>query len=1117
MTNEDASQVVVIGSSAGGINALSRLVATLPADFPAPIVLAQHLQPDRPSHLAEILERQSALPVEIVEDRASLRPGVVFVVPANQHVELTPTEIRIRTGGDDHPVPSIDRLLSTAARAFRDGTIAVILTGMGSDGAKGAFEVKQIGGTVVIQNPRTASYPQLPQSLSSDTVDFIEDLEEIGPLLYELVTTAREELQRDDEAALNALLETLHDRNGIDFREFRAATLLRRLRRRMVATGQPTIAAYARYAQRLPEDQRLLIASFLIKVTQFLRDPEYYEFLKTDVLPNIIQEARTRNNHIRIWSAGCATGEEPYSLAILLSEALGDEREMFHIRIFATDLDAEAVEVARKGVYSASAVEVLEPALLERYFTAEGNNFRVKKSIRNLTIFGQQNLGVRAPFPRIDLLVCRNVLIYFNVELQRRLLQLFAFSLRDGGYLALGKAETTTPLADFFAPENQHLKVFRRRGGRPALVAMPTADTLLATPVSESRSSSPPARSDASGSHRAGTGDGVPHVPTDLLLMGLPIGIVVVDRRYDVQAINGMAREFLGIHSPAIGDDLIHLVENVSTEGLKAAIDAAFREQEPPPFAEEVVEPGIERARFLEITCRSGSRLASVSGQETVVISISDVSAHVVKHRELQETLRMRQDELERGESQHRRLLEAHTRLLESNRDLTDINMDLHASNESFLAGNEELQSASEEVETLNEELQATNEELETLNEELQATVEELNTTNDDLQARSHELEELAESLEAERRSSEMERVSHAKILVAMGDAVIVVDGSGNVLLTNAAYDRLFGELRAGSRWIDEHGMSMSGENMPVRRAAKGESFGMQFMVEDGDEKRAYFEANGEPIQVDGHDPGGVVVIRDITDRSLRRMQDQFLATASHELRTPLTVVHGYLGMMQRAFDDETPARLRTYVDLALSQTRRMEELIADLLDAARLQRGRITLDLKPIDLVTVVDRAVQLAQNIAQAQTINFEPAEWRVPVQADAGRIEQVLLNLMTNAVTFAPEASAIDVRLFRENETVCIEVQDYGPGISPENVRRLFAPFFQADSNLHSVQNGLGLGLFISKELVAAHGGTIGVASDVGSGTTFTVRLPASGSTTGEDGSGPPLTPPHVVDGN
>ena len=339
---------------------------------------------------------------------------------------------------------------------------------------------------------------------------------------------------------------------------------------------------------------------------------------------------------------------------------------------------------------------------------------------------------------------------------------------------------------------------------------------------------------------------------------------------------------------------------------------------------------------------------------------------------------------------------------------------------------------------------------------------------------------------------------------------IVVVDRTGAPLLTNPAYDRLFGDTTTDSQWADERGTPLTEEQMPLRRAAAGESFEMGFMVVNGDEKRAYFEASGEPIEIDSDRAGGVVVIRDITDRSLRRMQDEFLATASHELRTPLTVVHGYLGMMQRAFDDDTAPRLRTYVDLALSQTRRMEELIEDLLDAARLQRGSVKLVLKPIDLVPVVERSVQLAQNIAQAQNINFDPAERPLLVDGDSGRIEQVLLNLMTNAVNFAPEAAAIDVRLFRADGMICIEVQDYGPGISAENLRRLFAPFFQSDSNLHSVQNGLGLGLFISKELVAAHGGTIGVTSEVGRGTTFTVRLPASAAQSGDNVSAPSAAP-------
>jgi two-component system CheB/CheR fusion protein len=983
-------------------------------------------------------------------------------------------------------------LLTSAAKAFGDGTIAVILTGMGSDGSAGAGDVKQVGGTVIIQDPRTASYPQLPRSLSPAMVDFVEDLEAIGPLLYELVTSAREELKRDDAAALRALLEDLHGQHGIDFSDYRTPTVVRRLRRRMLATQQPSIAAYTRYVQRHPEERRLLISSFLIKVTQFFRDIEFFDYLKTQVIPDIVEDARNRNNEIRLWSAGCSTGEEAYSLAISLSEVMGEERDLFQVRIFATDLDADAVEFARRGVYPSSAVGHLDPALVSRYFDSNGSNYRVKKSVRTLLVFGQHNLGERAPFPRIDLLVCRNVLIYFTIELQRRVLQLFAFSLRDGGYLALGKAETTTPLPDYFVAENAHLKVHRRRGDH---MVLPTARIQDTAPNMLSRASM--SRDPLSGvDQREGvagmTRESPPQIRSDAVLMLLPMGVVVVDRRYDVQMLNGMARQLLGIHSPAVGDDLIHLIEDLPTEGLRAAVDAALRGEDSPAFTVDVAEPGTDRKCSLEIVCRPGTNDVDSSGNETVIVLISDVTARVEENRRLEQSYEQQREEVERDGAQLKRLIEEQKRLLDSNRELTDINMNLRSSNEAFLAGNEELQSASEEVETLNEELQATNEELETLNEELQATVEELNTTNDDLQARSDELEKLADSLDEEQRASELERLSLSKILISMGDAVVVVDGQGKTLLSNDAYDRRFGDGAWTRQAADDRGIPLSEERMPLRRAALGESFSMQFVQVHGDGRRTYFEANSEPMDADGDGRGGVVVIRDITDRSLRRMQDQFLATASHELRTPLTVVHGYLGMMQRAIDDSNP-KLANFVEMALTQTRRMEALIEDLLDVARLQGGGPKLDLKPIDLVETVSTVVQLAQRIAQVQKINFDPPPSPMKVHGDVGRLEQVLLNLLTNAVTYAPQAETIDVRLSRADGMISIEVQDYGPGIPPDDLGQLFAPFFQSDSTLQSVQNGLGLGLFISKELVTAHGGTIGVSSIVGKGTTFTVRLP------------------------
>jgi len=348
--------LVVIGSSAGGVAALSTLVATLPAGFPAPIVLAQHLSPAHPSHLGDILARHSTLPVRTIAAREPLEPGVVFVVPADRHIEITDGHVGVPVEGAGRPKPSIDLLLSSAAHAYRDRLVAVVLTGTGSDGAAGARAVKQAGGTVVIQNPETASYPAMPRSLAPTTVDIVANLEDIGPLLHDLVTDAPIPGASHEEAPLRTFLEEVRARSGIDFTSYKAPTIGRRLQRRMAATRTGTLADYRAYLHDHPEEYQRLISSFLIKVTEFFRDPALFSYLREQALPPLIDAARGRGNELRLWSAGCATGEEAYSLAILVAEVLGADLDRFTVRIFATDLDATAIDFARRGVYPASAL-----------------------------------------------------------------------------------------------------------------------------------------------------------------------------------------------------------------------------------------------------------------------------------------------------------------------------------------------------------------------------------------------------------------------------------------------------------------------------------------------------------------------------------------------------------------------------------------------------------------------------------------------------------------------------------------------------------------------------------------------------------------------------------------
>src|SRR5581483_5022673 len=550
MADEVLSQLVVIGASAGGIEAVTAVLSALPADFPAPVVIAQHLDPNRTSHLQEILGRASKIPVRSVDGEQRLEAGVAYVVPANWHVEITDSVVRLQATGGDRPRPSIDRLLRSAAESFGEGLIAVILTGSGSDGAAGARYVKEMGGTVVVQNPDTARYPDMPQSLAPNTVDIVANLDAIGPLLHDLATDQYTPARTDDRP-LRALLEQLRERSGIDFNSYKMPTILRRLQRRMVATGTETLNDYLRYVGSHPEEYRRLVSSFLIKVTEFYRDPDLFRYLEEEVLPGLIGSAQHTGNELRVWSAGCATGEEAYSLAIMLVDMLGDQLEQLNVRIFATDLDTDAINFARRGVYPASALAHLPPEVIERHFNRLGDEYEIKKRVRSLVIFGQHDLGQRAPFLRIDLALCRNVLIYFTPELQRRALQLFAFSLRENGYLVLGKAESTSPLPQHFVLEEPRLKVYRRQGERVLIPPARIRDTAPLVPM----------RLITGGRQSDGARLAAPRGPREVerprtgseraehVLLRLPEGVIVVDRRYDIQSINSAARRLLAIHS----------------------------------------------------------------------------------------------------------------------------------------------------------------------------------------------------------------------------------------------------------------------------------------------------------------------------------------------------------------------------------------------------------------------------------------------------------------------------------------------------------------------------------------------------------------------------------------
>jgi two-component system, chemotaxis family, CheB/CheR fusion protein len=907
--------LVVVGSSAGGIEALLTLVASLPQGFPAPIVIAQHLDPQRHSHLQEILASHSTLQVRSVATEEQLQSGIVYVVPADKHVEITAHKVRVKQQGSKRPKPSVDHLLSTAAAAFGERLIAVILTGTGSDGAAGAHAVKAAGGMVIIQNPATAAYPGMPASLAPTTVDIVADLERIGPLLYDLLVGVHVPQWRNKSAKLDTLLDQVREHSGIDFSHYKRPTMERRLQRRFVATGVATLDDYLRFLQGHPDEYGRLITAFLIKVTEFFRDADLFTALRTQVMPEIIAYARNHGNELRLWSAGCATGEEAYSLAMLVDEALGDELSRFNVQIFATDLDEEAIAFARRGVYSSASVAGLPADVLIRYFTRLDGTYEVTKSLRGKVTFGQHDLGQRPPFPRIDLVLCRNVLIYFTTELQRRALQLFAFALRDGGYLALGKAESVQPLATYYAPAHPRVTLFRRHGPRVLAPVLrqhrgdrnDRQDVPLraARPLSSSQQV-PPFRK----SHIASQAESPfpeQRAPTmsetlDTVLLDLALGVAVVDANYDVQFINPFALQLLGIYKPAMGKDLIHLTTSIPTAALRTVIDKTFQAHEPSHMASETViaDSGLRDRGRLQISGYAIADVPEMSGAPDaqlardlpsppkrirgVLLLISEVTdeshgpaktAVHAAHPDPQDASLIPHDrpsptraKVEELSARLKQVSAVTQTLLEANQEFAVTNLALQHANEELLAEHEDAEASAEEVKALNEELQATNEELVTLNEEMEATVEELHASNDDLLVRTRELEQMASSEAALRQDSEARRARLEAILLSVGDAVLVVDSTGKPVLTNQAYAQYFGSATANLVAEDVDGRPLPREATPQYRAAMGEVFTLEFTLLSHGVRR-HFEARGEPVRSEKETGlGGVVTIREITERA---------------------------------------------------------------------------------------------------------------------------------------------------------------------------------------------------------------------------------------------------------
>ncbi len=721
---EVPSRVVGIGGSAGGLEAFSELLRYLPSKTGMAFVFIQHLEPKQRSRLPEILSRITKMPVEVASDGLPVRPNHVYAMPAG--IDLTvkdgmlKLEPRVDTAGRHLP---IDHFFRSLAESQGETAVAVILSGMGNDGAAGLKAIKENGGTTFAQTERSAQHPSMPAAaVESGYVDIVGTPRGIAGELNNLAQSRpfkRSKKKVIPESSLRSIFTLLRSRTEVDFSQYRKTTVRRRIQRRMAVHRLDSLDEYLAFLKRNPEEVESLYKEMLIHVTGFFREPETFEVLQTTVLPRLL-ERRGRNDPIRIWLPGCSTGEEAYSLAIIMTEFFDSHAESPGAQIFATDVSERVLEIARKGVFDPAIGTDVSKERLRRFFVKIDRGYQINKQIRDLCVFARQNVLRDPPFSRLDLISCRNVLIYFESAAQKKLIPFFHYALKPGGFLLLGGAETVGDFSDLFEPVDTRTKLFAKRSVQsPPLSSMDVElagpqDTALRDLVAQSNLMLPDIRRE-----------------TDRILMTkyCPPAIVV-DSGMKIIQFRGNVAPYLDPEPGEASLDLFKMIRSSLEVPIRSTINDA-KKSNAPVRKDGIVVQGSGQRQFLNLEVVPMTR-PGVREQcflllfEESRIAIPKLRAGKPKKGQ-PSVVDAQIDQLEQELATTREHLQS---LIE---EQESTNEELRSANEEIQSSNEELQSTNEELETAKEELQSTNEELITLNEELKSGNVELNEVNNDL------------------------------------------------------------------------------------------------------------------------------------------------------------------------------------------------------------------------------------------------------------------------------------------------------------------------------------------------------------------------------------------------
>ncbi len=1048
--------VVGIGASAGGLAALRTLLSAMPAEPGFACVVVVHLSPDHESRLVELLEPYTRLRVQQVRSTTLVEPNNVYVIPPNANLEAIDTHVRL---SDLEPRRAarapINHFLRTLARVHDGHAVAVILTGSGSDGSLGLRQVKEAGGLTIAQDPEEAEYDSMPRSaIQTGAVDRVHRVSEIPGAIISFCAARGELRVRDDgidpaqNEALDGILALILRSTGHDFGHFRRKVLLRRITRRMQLHRVATLAEYLDVLRSVEEEPRALCNDLLHAFTEFFDDGELFARLERDILPALFAEKSDPGSRVRVWSAGCSTGEEAYSLAMLLSEQVDAWPGAPVPQVFATDVSAESVSQAREAIYPHEVAATLAPDRLARFFVEEGQGYRVADHVRNLVVFAEHDVLRDPPYGHVDLILCRSLLSELRPDARRSVLGLFHYALEPGGRLVVGRQDAIDePQA--FEYEDLRLHVLRRKPGGERALAIPPYWRMAAA---RSAPEAPPSR--------AGPRSAIELAAVHYRMM----------ERYTPPSLLVAGDDTVAHYSASAG-------RYVLMPGGEPTHDVHHLLREPLP---SMLRPLLERTRAEAAVCTSPDfTVETESGPRRVALRVDppapdsgDLALVVIEERgeasdepDAAQVASSLQADIDRIQQRLRSVIDAHAK---DRGDLVETNDQLQSSNQ-------ELKFLLEQLEWSKEEVQAANEELTTLDLENRRRVGDLGRLSGDLR---HLLESTGIAMLFLDRALRIVRYTPQ-----LGELFNVRDVDIGRPVADIVNKLDYDDLVDDARRTLEHVTMVDREV----HAKSGKWYLMRMLP---------YQAPLNRLE------GVVLTFVDITDRKraeqgLRdadRRKDEFLALLAHELRNPLAPIVTGIELLRQSRDK--PQLLEQVTATMARQTRQLVRLVDDLLELSRVSGGRLRLRKARVLLRDIVRDAVASVRPSMDRQGHELSVTLPDVPIEleADGARLTQVLSNLLNNAARYTPDGGRIAIEAAREGREAIITVTDNGVGIPASMLTRIYEMFYQGDEVRQARGGGLGIGLTLARSLVEMHGGTI-AASSAGPnrGSAFKIRLP------------------------